>query len=153
MHPRHLALLAVAVIGGGCRFEDRTPGGAGSDEASLQQVAASFYQVMARGDVAATDRITFSSSTVLVDDGRGVARVVPVHTMLGLPDRRTSDGPPRIVRTELRTDGAVATARVVIAVSLPSEMEATDILTLARDGSQWRIAHAVFGPWRRRGAP
>jgi hypothetical protein len=151
----HRLLLLVALTSAtGCHFEDRTPGGAQRDDTSLEQATRNFYVALAAHDPAAVSRAAFSSASVLVD-GRGGAAptLVPINTMIAVPDPRTSGVTPRIVRTELRTDGNVATARVVIAQAIPSEMEAVDFLTLAREGTQWRVAHAVFGPWRTRTAP
>ncbi len=151
---RHGVLLLAATLAlAGCRFEDRTPGGAQRDDTSLEQVARGFYAALAAHDPAGIERTAYSSANVLVDGGQNPPRLVPVHTMINVPDSRTSGVMPRIVRTELRTEGGVATARVVIAQAVPVEKEAVDFLTLARDGGHWRVAHAVFGPWRTRSAP
>ncbi len=147
---RYVLAAAILVAASGCRFEDRTPGGARRDDLSLDRVAGVFYGALARHDTAALARITFPTATALVDDGRRPASLVPIPAVLDVPGARTALPVPRIVRTELRAEGGAATARVVIAVSAPREMEAVDVLTLAREGGSWRVAHVLFGPWRTR---
>ncbi len=117
---------------------------------SLDRVAGLFYGALARHDTAALARITFSTATALVDDGRHSASLVPITAVLDVPGARTTMPIPRIVRTELRADGGAAIARVVISVAFPVEMEASDVLTLAREDGGWRVAHVLFGAWRVR---
>jgi hypothetical protein len=147
---RHVLAAAIHVAATGCRFEDRTPGGARRDDMSLDRVAGLFYGALARHDTASLARITFPTATALVDGGRYPASLVPITAVLGIPSARTTTPMPRIVRTELRPDGGAATARVVISVASPVEMEAVDVLTLAREAGGWRVAHVLFGPWRVR---
>lgn len=153
---RHSCLVAAAVALVGCRFEDRTPGGARRDDTSVQALADGFYAALAGRDSTALGRTTYGGATALVGGGRNPPALIPVRSVLGVPDRRTTAPAPRIVRTELRPDGAVATARVVIASRTPDgrgELEAMDFLSLARVGDQWRVAHVIFGPWRVRAMP
>lgn len=148
--------LIAAVALAGCRFEDRTPGGARRDDTSVQALADGFYAALAGRDTAALARTTYAGATALVAGGQNPPALVPVRSVLGVPDRRTTAPVPRIVRTELRPDGGVATARVVIASRTSDgvgELEAMDFLTLARVGDQWRVAHVIFGPWRMRTMP
>lgn len=147
---RHVLAATILVAVTGCRFEDRTPGGARRDDMSLDRVASLFYGALSRRDTAGLARITFATATALVDDGRGAASLVPIAAVLDVPGARTTMPMPRIVRTELRADGGAATARVVISVASPTEMEAVDVLTLAREGGGWRVAHVLFGAWRVR---
>ncbi|MEO5825913.1 MAG: hypothetical protein ABIR59_08500 [Gemmatimonadales bacterium] len=147
---RHVLAVAILVAVAGCRFEDRTPGGARRDDLSLDRVATQFYGALARHDTVALARIVFPTATALVDGGRSPAALVPVTAVLDVPGTRTSLPSPRIVRTELRADGGAATARVVISTAFPVEMEAVDVLTLAREDGGWRVAHVLFGPWRVR---
>lgn len=145
-------LLAVA----GCRFDYRAPSGARNDDAALQGVLAAFYRALASHDTAVFARAVFPAATVLVDGGSAPVTLVPARTLLEVPGRRTEAGGARMVRTEVRADGDLATARVVIAVDSKiglGEYEAADVLTLARREGVWRIAHAVLGPWRLRSAP
>lgn len=146
----HTLAVLLLVAAAGCRFEDRTPGGARRDDLSLDRVAATFYRALATRDSVSLARITFPTATALVDDGRRPAALVPIVAVLGVPGARTVTPTPRIVRTEFRADGGAATARVVIAVNAPSEMEAVDVFTLAREDKGWRVAHVLFGPWRAR---
>ncbi len=147
---RHVLAAALLVAAPGCRFEDRTPGGARRDDLSLDRVAALFYGALARHDTATLDRIIFPTATVLVDDGRRPASLVPLASLLDVPAARTTTPAPRIVRTEFRADGGAATARVVIAIAAPVEMEAVDVFTLAKEEGGWRVAHVLFGQWRAR---
>ena len=152
----HGWFVIVATALPGCRFEDRTPGGARRDDTSVQALAEGFYAALAGRDTVALSRTTYGGATALVAGGRSTAALVPIRSVLGVPDRRTTSPVPRIVRTELRPDGGVATARVVIASRTPDglgEIEAMDFLTLARVGDQWRVAHVIFGPWRSRTMP
>ena len=155
----HLAvaasLLAVSA-GTACRFEDLTPGGSRRDEPSLQSLPAAFYQALGARDDSALARAALPAATALVDEDRNPAVLVPVRTMIEVPERRNQGGGARIVRTELHPDGDLATARVVVAARSPDgarEYEATDFLTMAHRAGGWRVAHAVFGPWRIRTAP
>ncbi len=152
----HGWFVVVAMALPGCRFEDRTLGGARRDDTSVQALADGFYAALALRDTAALSRTTYGGATALVAGGRNPSALVPIRSVLGVPDRRTTAPAPRIVRTELRPDGVVASARVMIASRTPDglgEIEATDFLTLARVGDQWRVAHVIFGPWRMREMP
>ncbi|MES1259314.1 MAG: hypothetical protein ABUL71_01870, partial [Gemmatimonadota bacterium] len=82
--------------------------------------------------------------------------LVPMRTMIDVPERRNQGGGVRVTRAEFRADGDVAIDRVV-ALSRSGdgrrEFEAADVITLARRNGDWRVAHAVFGPWKVRSAP
>lgn len=146
------ALIAVT----GCQFDYRAPSGTRSDDAALQGVPTAFYRALASHDTAVFARAVFPAATVLVDGGSTPVTLVPARTLLEVPGRRTEGSGVRMVRTEVRADGDLATARVVIAVDSRiglGEYEAADFLTLARREGVWRIAHAVLGPWRLRSAP
>lgn len=157
-HVARRALLAAgaAFVVAGCRFEERPPNGSRRDDAALQSVATAFYRSMGGRDSSGLRAAVFPAATMIVDGGRNAPTLVPVRTLLELPERRTAKGGVRIVHTELHADGAVATARVTIAAQGPGdegEFEASDFLTLARRDGGWRVAHAVLGPWRPRSAP
>lgn len=147
-------LLTLAVAG--CHFEDRAPSGARVEDAALHKVATSFYTSLARHDTAAFGMAVFPAATVLIDGGRNPVTLVPVRTLFDVPGRRTDRGGVRVIRSELHSDGGLATARLeIVAESTPGqgEYEASDLLTLARRDGVWRIAHVVLGPWRLRSAP
>jgi hypothetical protein len=147
-------LLLLAVVG--CHFDYRAPSGARAEDAALQGVATAFYTALTRHDTTAFALAVFPAATVLIDGGRNPVTLVPARTLFDIPSRRTDRGGVRIVRSELRSDGDLATARLVIAAersSTQGEYEATDLLTLARRDGAWRVAHAVLGPWRLRSAP
>jgi hypothetical protein len=89
-------------------------------------------------------------------DGVSGAALVPVRTLIEVPERRNEGGGVRISRIDLRPDGSLATARVVVvAVNAIDgrEFESTDFLTIAHREATWRVAQVVFGPWRVRSAP
>lgn len=153
---RVLLCAGAAFVVAGCRFEERPPNGSRRDDAALQSVATAFYKSMGGHDTTGLRAAVFPAATMIVDGGRNAATLVPVRTLLDLPERRTARGGVRIVHTELRADGDVATARVTVAAQGPGddgEFEASDFLTLARRDGSWRVAHAVLGPWRPRSAP
>jgi ketosteroid isomerase-like protein len=133
-----------------------TPGGSRHDEVSVQAVVASFYQAVGGKDLAGLQRIALPSATALVATDRGPPVLVPLRTMIDVPERRNQGGAARIVRTDLRPDGDVATDRVVVVARTRDgrfEYEAADVFTVARRAGEWRVAHAVFGPWRSRTSP
>ena len=115
-----------------------------------------FYRSLTRHDTAAFGRAIFPAATVLIDGGTNPATLVPARALFDVPEHRTERTGVRIVRSEVRSDGDLATARMVIAVENnvgQGDYEAADFLTLARRDGAWRIAHAVLGPWRLRSAP
>lgn len=148
------SLLVLAAVG--CRFDYRAPSGARAEDLALQGVATMFYASLTQHDTAAFARAVFPAATVLIDGGGSPVTLVPARTLFDVPGRRTDRGGVRIIRSELRSDGDLATARLVIAAegsATQGDYEAADVLTLARRDGAWRIAHAVLGPWRLRSAP
>jgi hypothetical protein len=148
-----LLLSALALTS--CHFEDGTPGGSRPEDTALRDLVANFYQAVGHRDQAQLAHVVFPAATVLLDGVSGVA-LVPVRTLIEVPERRNEEGGVRIARVDLRPDGSLATARVVVvAVNAIDgrEFESTDFLTIAHRDSTWRIAQAVFGPWRARSAP
>jgi hypothetical protein len=149
-------LLLATLCLGSCRFQDLTPGSARHDEAAVTGVVSVFYQSIGARDLPALARSTLPSSTALVAADRGPTVLVPMRTVIDVPERRNQGGGARIVRADLRTDGDVATDRVVVAARSTDgrrEYEASDVLTLAHRAGAWHVAHAMFGPWRIRSAP
>ncbi len=149
-----LSILTVLTLAS-CHFEDRTPGGSKPEDAALRRLVAGFYQSIGGKDAAGLDQRSLPAATVLLARAEG-ALLVSVRTMIEVPERRNEGGGVRIVRIDLRPDSTVATARVVVAsvdASDGHEEEATDFLTIAHREGAWRVAQAVFGPWRIRSAP
>ncbi len=154
MTARHLPIILLLVAS--CRFQDLTPGASRHDEAAVQAVVTAFYQAIGTRDAAGLQRVAFGSATVLVATDRAAPVLVPLRTMIDVPERRNQGGGARIARTELRADGDVATDRVVVVARSGDgrrEYEATDVLTVARREGGWRVAHVVFGTWHTRSAP
>jgi len=149
--------MLIATLGlGSCRFQDLTPGNARHDEAMLPRVVNAFYQALGNRDRSALERTTLSASTALMTTDRGPIVLVPMRTVTDVPERRNQGGGARIIRTELHTDGDVATDRVSVAAKSPDgrrEYEASDMITLAHRAGRWQVAHVMFGPWRIRSGP
>lgn len=149
-----LLLLCVTLAVGSCRFEDRTPAGSRPEDSALRTLVTDFYQAIGTRDTAALGRTSLPAATVLLD-GADVT-LVPLRTMIEVPERRNEGGGVRMSRVDLRPDGREATARVVVIAVNPRdqrEYESTDFLTIAHREGAWRVAQAVFGPWRARSAP
>jgi ketosteroid isomerase-like protein len=149
-------LPIILVLVASCRFQDLTPGASRHDEAAVQATVASFYQAIGTRDAAALQRVAFSSATVLVATDRAAPVLVPLRTMVDIPERRNQGGGARITRTELRADGDVATDRVVVVARSGDgrrEYEATDVLSVARREGGWRVAQVIFGSWHPRSTP
>jgi len=147
-----LALLAVS----SCRFQDLTPGNSRRDEAMVQTTVGAFYQAIGTRSLEAMQRVALPAATVLMAGERSPPVLVPVRTMIDVPERRNQGGGVRLVRTEYRPDGDIATDRIVVVAHSSDgrrEFEAADVLVLARRGGEWRVAQAVFGPWKVRTAP
>lgn len=145
-------LLAVTLVS--CRFEDRTPGGSRPEDVALRVLVADFYQAIGGHDRVGLDRTALPAATVLL--AGATTTLVPVRTMIEVPERRNEGGGVRVSRLDIRPDGEVATARVVVVTGNPNagrEYEATDFLTIAHRDGAWHIAQAVCGPWRIRSAP
>jgi hypothetical protein len=153
---RRLSITLLAVLGvAACHFEDRTPGGSRPEDAALRSLVGEFYQAIGTRDPAKLGRAASPSATVLLARSDG-AMLVPVRTLIEVPERRNEAGGVRISRIDLRPDGEVATARVVVVTSNAADQredESTDFLTFAHREGAWHVAQAVFGPWRIRSAP
>lgn len=154
---RYLALVtALTLIGGGCQFEVRPPSGSGAEDDAAQAAVVGFYAALASRDSSALGRQTFASGNAILDVTGADVTLVPMRALLTVPERRTSGSAPRIVRVELRLEGGLGSARVVLAAGNADgagEWEATDHLTLGRREGVWKVAHSQLGPWRTRSAP
>jgi len=139
-----------------CRFQDLTPGGTRRDEAAAQTVVSSFYESIGTRNMEAMQRVSLPPATALLSGDHSPPVLVPMRTMIDVPEQRNQGGGVRVTRTEFRADGDVAMDRVVVLSRSGDgrrELEATDVVTLARRDGQWRVAHVVFGPWKLRSAP
>jgi hypothetical protein len=149
-------LVLISLLLSSCRFQDLTPGTARHDEATVQAVVTALYQAIGTRSPTGLQRIALPAATALLTSDHGPTVLVPLRTLIEVPERRNQGGGARIVRTDLHTDGDVATDRVVVAARSGDgrrEYEASDMLTLARRAGVWQVAHAMFGPWRTRSAP
>ena len=122
----------------------------------MQTVITAFYQAIGARNPATLQRVALPSATVLFAGDHAQPVLVPLRTMTEVPERRNQGGGVRVVRTDLRTDGDVAVDRIVVVSRSRDglrELEAADILSLARRDGEWRIAQITFGPWKTRTAP
>ena len=150
------SVLLTSLLVASCHFEDGTPGGSRPTDTALRALVAEFYQAVGHRDEAQLGDAALPSATALLAGAAGDAALVPVRTLLEVPDRRNEGGGVRISRIDLRPDGSVATARVTVVAVDPlgkQELEATDLLTFAHREGSWRIAQTVHGSWRVRSAP
>lgn len=146
----------VTLSVGGCRFESRIPESSPKDDNALQTVTTGFYRALAVDDTTALEAITFGSATVLLAAGHSEPSLIARRALPSIPERRTLPPGVRLVRTEIHPDGDFAVVRAVVAAQdggRGGEFEASDWLTIARRGGEWRIAHILLGPWRIRTAP
>jgi hypothetical protein len=145
---------SALVVATGCRFQDLTPGGTRRDEAAAQAAVTALYQAIGARSATALAAATLPATTALIAPDQGPAVLVPIRTMIDVPERRNQGG-VRIVRADLHVDGEVANDRVVVVNRGADrrEFEATDVITLAHREGVWRVAQVAFGPWRSRTAP
>ncbi len=151
---RRVGILAAVGLVLGCQIHQRPPAGMAADDDHLSRLTTGLYQAMAARDTVALDSMLFIAATVLLDTERAEPALIGWQTATALPERRTAG--VRIARTEVRHQGELGSVRAVIVSRDPvtaAEFEATDLLTFGRQGGTWRLAHAVFGPWRLRTAP
>jgi len=149
-------VLPCALLLAGCHFETRQPQGSAGDEAAVTQATTGFYRAMARRDSVALQQMTFGAATVLLTAGHSAPSLIAGRALRDLPERRSGGGEVRVVRTEVRLDGDLASVRATIATrdrGDAGEFEASDQLTLARRDGGWRVAHALLGSWHPRTAP
>lgn len=153
---RRAGLLAILGLVAGCDLETRPPSGSRRDDSAVGVVVTDFYRALATRDRAGLQATTFLAGSAMLDATGRAVTLVPLTTLLEVPERRTLGSAPRPVRTEVRMDGGMALVRVVLVVPSDDgagELEATDVLTLGRREGEWRIAHTQFGGWRARSAP
>lgn len=154
VHPVAVLLLLLPSIAS-CRFQDLTPGSTRRDEPAVQAAVAAFYQSLATRDSGGLGRTTFPAAMVVLPAGNTVA-LVPMRTLLDVPERRNQDGGVRVVRSDVHVDADIASDRVGVSVrgsnGLP-QYDATDVVLLARRDGQWQVAQAAFGPWHTRSGP
>jgi len=156
---RYLVRSAVVLAGVAfvaCRLQDFTPGSTRHEEGTLQAATTLFYHALGQRDTTELDQAALPAATALVGGPGDAAVLVPIRTMVTVSERRNENGGVRVVRSELHPDGDIATTHVVVVARSrdgSQEFEASDWLTFARRGEGWRVAHAVFGPWRNRTAP
>jgi Domain of unknown function (DUF4440) len=158
------ALLLVLLLLVGCRIEDHTPAGTRRDEDEVQGIVARYARRLSSRD---WDRVRAlfwrngSYSGPLVP--RSAGNALPIDSALHVI-ARSLDGPDaatfdvRVLRTDLRQEGDVATVwvtlrrRVPLAGAGPVERDWVEHLVLRRIGANWRIL-SVAGSSVPRGSP
>ncbi len=124
------------------------------DEQALEALVSTVYAAMGTQDTIALDSLLLPAATVaLATMGEGY--LLPAHVLLEAEAPRSAESAGRVVRTDIRLDGDLATVRIVAAArpaGAVAESEVSDLLTLVRRGGSWRVAHVVFGGWRGRSA-
>jgi hypothetical protein len=156
LRPSFAAAFVAALLTSSCKFQDLSPSGSRRDETAMQATVTAFYRAIAAHDAAAVQRVTYPAATTLLQPEHGAPVLVPIRTMIDVPERRNQHGGVRVVRSDLRIDGELATDHLVVTAAGDDgrrEYEASDFVTLARRDGGWRIAHVALGPWRVRSAP
>ena len=83
-----------------------------------------------RGTCARCSATALPSATALLATDGGSPVLVPMRTVIDVPERRNQGGGARVVRSDLHTDGDVASDRVVVVARSADgrrEYEATDV--------------------------
>jgi hypothetical protein len=166
MRPLLLAALGVNLLMGvGCRIEDRTPTGTRQDETALESLLARYSRDL--GDRKWSDvRALFwgegSYSGPLVP--RSAGRAVSIDSALRVIAVAVDGADPqsydvRVLRTDLRQDGDLASAWIIVRRRMPLagesgwvERDWVEHLVLRRIGGRWRII-SVAGSAAPRGTP
>ena len=107
------------------------------------------YAAIANQPLSGLDSVAFAAATVVTSEP-GPTVLIPLHTLTDIPGSRTSGESIRLLRTEVRTEGSVATVRVSLT---RAAMQASDIVTLGQRGGRWLVAHVALGFWRPREEP
>ena len=158
MISRYIGLSLTLLCGAAalsCRLQDLTPGSSRHEEVALQATTTLLYHALAHRDTAELARTALPAATALISGTGSQPVLVPLHTMMTVGERRNENGGARVVRTELHADSDIATDHIVVTARGDhgsGDLEASDWLTFARRDGVWRVAHAVFGPWRNRTA-
>jgi hypothetical protein len=158
-----LGLGLVAVVG--CRIEDRTPAGTRQDEDALQSLLARYSRNLAERNWADVRGLFWgegSYSGPLVP--RSVGRAVSIDSALRViaftvNGAQSQSYDVRVLRTDLRQDGDLASAWITIRRRMPLpgasgwvERDWVEHLVLRRIGGRWRII-SVAGSAAPRGTP
>lgn len=161
----HAALGLGLLMAAGCRIEDRTPAGSRRDEDALQALLARYSRDLADrkwADVRGLFWGEGSYSGPLVP--RSVGRAVSIDSALRVIAFYVDGSEPqnydvRIVRTDLRQDGDLASAWITVRRRMPLagssgwvERDWVEHLVLRRIGGRWRII-SVAGSAGPRGTP
>ncbi len=158
-----LGLGLVMVVG--CRIEDRTPAGTRRDEDALQALLARYSRDLADRNWADVRGLFWGEgnySGPLVP--RSVGRAVSIDSALRVIAFHVNGAEPqsydvRVLRTDLRQDGDLAAAWVIVRRRMPIsgssgwvERDWLEHLVLRRIGGRWRIL-SVAESAAPRGAP
>lgn len=158
--------LGLSLLAGvGCRIEDRTPSGTRQDENALESLLARYSRDLGDrnwADVRSLFWADGSYSGPLVP--RSVGRAVPIDSALRVIAVSVDGADPesydiRVLRTDLRQDGDLASAWITVRRRMPLasgagwiERDWMEHLVLRRIGGRWRII-SVAGSAVPRGTP
>jgi SnoaL-like domain len=148
-----LAALGVSLLAGvGCRIEDHTPTGSRQDEIALESLLRRYSRDLADrnwADVRALFWGEGSYSGPLVP--RSVGRAVSIDSALRtiaftVDGARSQSYDVRVLRTDLRQDGDLASAWITVRRRMPlangsgwAERDWLEHLVFRRIGGRWRI--------------
>jgi Domain of unknown function (DUF4440) len=157
------ALLLVLILTA-CRIEDHTPSGTRRDEDEVQGIVARYARRLSNRNWDGARELFWRNGTYsgpLVP--RSAGNALPIDSALHVI-ARSLEGPDaglfdvRVLRTDLRQEGDLATVwvtlrrRVPLAGAGPVERDWVEHLVLRRIGSNWRIL-SVAGSSVARGSP
>jgi hypothetical protein len=149
---RRAALGLAVLMAAGCRIEDHTPTGSRRDEEAVQALVARYARTQSERDWPAARALFWpdaSYSGPFLPAPGSAHQAVPIDLALGALARRVNGVDPRrfdvrVLRSDYRQDGAVATVWLTTRRLLPTaggvvDGEWVEHLVLRRIGGEWRI--------------
>ena len=135
--PAVLALLLASLPA--CRLETRPPPESTRELEAVREVTTRFHDAIGASNLAAAQRLTWSGATVLAVP-RGESWLLPAAEVAGRLYRGVN---VRVVRTDVRIEGDVATAWLDLRLDpgTAAEREGDELLVLHRVAGVWRITH------------
>jgi len=138
-------VVALALIAGACRIEDRSPTGSRLDEESIRAVVAGYYQGVADGRWPESRALFWDSALVQLRTGpdpvwRGFASPDAYGQYLAALPASSDRTAVRPVRIDARQEGEIAAAWVETRpVDRRFRTGSTDHFVFRRIGGAWRI--------------
>ena len=129
-----LALLIASLPA--CRLEQRPPPESTRELEAVREVTTRFHDAISASNHAAAQSLTWAGATV-VSVPRGESWLLPATAVAGRLYRGVN---VRVVRTDVRIEGDVATAWLDLRLDPGTAEE--------RDGEELLVLHRVAGVWR-----